>query len=252
MRHHARGAAFVTGVAALVALGACQRSGEESTTPAATDATPAAAPAPAPAAPPSTPGDEGPPEGVLRAYVWECDGGVTLRVRNLYRENAVSIELHEGARKLPQVASASGAKYADGTVTFWSKGGTATFERKGSPAINCTEARARSLLADAKLRGITYRAQGNEPGWLVEVGPGESLTYLADYGQARHAFAGVTRSSGDAPGTVLFAGEHGGQAIRFTLTREPCVDDMSGAEFDHRAVVEFGGSELRGCGTAVQ
>lgn len=252
MRHYARDAMFVAGIAALSVLGACQRSGEESAKSAPTDAASAPAPAPAPATLPSTPGDEGPPEGVLRAYVWDCDGDVTLRVRNLYRENAVSIELHEGARKLPLVVSASGAKYADGTVTFWSKGGTATFERKGSPAINCTEARARSLLADAKLRGITYRAQGNEPGWLVEVGPGESLTYLADYGQERHAFAGVTRSSGDVPGTVVFAGEHGGQAIRVTLAHEACVDDMSGAQFDHRAVVEFGGQELRGCGTAVQ
>lgn len=226
---------------AAVVAGACQREASE--------------PAPPPAAPrvsqlPAAPSDE-PPDGVLRAYVWECDDGQTLRVRNLYRENAVSIELHEGARRLPLVTSASGAKYADETVSFWSKGGTATFERKGHPAINCTEARAKSLLADAKLRGVAYRAQGNEPGWLVEVGPGSSLLYLANYGQERHEFDSVTTSD-DGAGALTISGEHDGQPIEVTLVREPCADDMSGAEFDHRAVVEFEGRELRGCGTAVR
>ncbi len=236
MRHFARGV-LVSLLSTLAALAACQRTSEES--------------ARQPAAPAPVPGDEAPPEGVLRAYVWECDDGRTLKVRNLYRENAVSVELHEGARKLSQVTSASGAKYADATVSFWSKGGTATFERNGSPAINCTESRAKSLLADAKLRGVAYRAQGNEPGWLVEAGPGTSLTYVADYGQARHEFNPVARS-GDGARAVVFTGEHDGRAIKVTLTRETCADDMSGAEFDHTAVVEFDGQELRGCAAALQ
>lgn len=226
---------------AAVVVAACQREGGEPSPP---RAAPVESQLPAPQS-------DGPPEGALRAYVWECDDGQTLRVRNLYRENAVSIKLHEGARKLPLVASASGAKYADATLAFWSKGGTATLERTGSPAINCTEARAKSLLADARLRGVIYRAQGNEPGWLVEVGPGSSLLYLANYGEVRHEFDPVVKSD-DGAGRLTFTGEHGGQLIEVTLEREPCADDMSGAEFDHRAVVNFAGQELRGCGTAVQ
>lgn len=226
---------------AVVVIAACQRESNEPSPP---------PPAPAQSQPRAPQADD-PPEGVLRAYVWECDDGQTLRVRNLYREDAVSIELHEGARKLPLVASASGAKYADETLAFWSKGGTATLERKGSPAINCTEARAKSLLADAKLRDVTYRAQGNEPGWLVEVGPGASLLYLANYGQERHEFDPVATSD-DSAGRLTFTGEHGGQPIEVTLEREHCADDMSGADFDYRAVVRFAGQELRGCGTVVQ
>ena len=240
MRRIAWRVAHLPLLAALVTIAACERTGPE------------AAPTSVPAAPVALPDDETPPEGVLRAYVWECDGGVTLRVRNLYREDAVSIELHEGARKLPRVVSASGAKYADDSVTFWSKGGTATFEREGSPAIHCSEARAKSLRADARLRGVTYRAQGNEPGWLVEIGPGTSLVLVADYGQERHEFDGITRSDEDGRSTVVFSGAQGPDAIKVTLVRETCRDDMSGEEFDHRAVVEFAGRELRGCGTALQ
>lgn len=236
---------------ALLALAACQRTDNAARQ--GTSGEPAAAqPAAASAAPaPAQPG-EAPAEGVLRAYVWECDGGLTLNVRNLYRENAVSVELHEGARKLPLVASASGAKYADETITFWSKGGTATFERKGSPAVRCTEARAKSLLADARLRGVAYRALGNEPGWLVEIGPGTSLSYLAGYGQTHHEFDDVTRSGDDAAGAIVFAGAQGQETIRVTLKRETCIDDMSGEEFAYRALVEFAGKELRGCAAALR
>jgi putative lipoprotein len=99
---------------------------------------------------------------------------------------------------------------------------------------------------------VTYRARGNEPGWLVEVGPGTSLTYLADYGQERHEFDGITRGGEDSAGTIVFSGGSGTETIRLALRPETCYDDMSGEEFDHQAVVEFAGKELRGCGTALQ
>ena len=49
---------------------------------------------------------------------WECDGGMALTTKYLPRDHAISLGLHEGERKLPQVASASGEKYQDGPITF--------------------------------------------------------------------------------------------------------------------------------------
>ena len=154
-------------LAVALSLAACQRAAEP---PVAVEAAPPPATESAPAVLP----DDAPPEGVLHAYVWECDDGLTLDVRNLFREDAVTIALHEGERKLPRVVSASGAKYADETITFWTKGGEATFERKGTPPVNCREVRAKSLLADARVRGVAYRGTGNEPGWLVESRAGDA------------------------------------------------------------------------------
>ena len=117
--------ALMAAIAATL-LAACQRKQQPAAT--ATDAAPATTAAPVAAAPaPATPVDEAPPEGVLRAYVWQCDDGHTLKMRNLYRENAIAIDLHEGTRKLPGVPSASGAKYDDGTASFFSKGSEAVF-----------------------------------------------------------------------------------------------------------------------------
>jgi len=230
---------------ALLSLAACQRAAEPPTT---IEATPPPAAEPAPTALP----DDAPPEGVLHAYVWECDGDLTLDVRNLFREDAVTIALHEGERKLPLVVSASGAKYADETITFWTKGNEATFERKGTPPVNCREVRVKSLLADARVRGVTYRGTGNEPGWMVEIGPATRLLFVTNFGEERHEFGDVSARDGDSTGVTVFTARHGDQEIEVTVAREACIDDMSGAELDHRMVVEFAGQTLRGCAAAVR
>ena len=68
---------------------------------------------------------------------WECDGGVVLTTKYLPRDRAISLGLHEGERKLPQVASGSGEKYQEGPITFWRKGGEAIYERTPAPQIEC-------------------------------------------------------------------------------------------------------------------
>jgi uncharacterized membrane protein len=248
-------------LAALPTLTSCQRGPGDATAPvneaqppppSARTAPPVAeseAPTPAQAAPS---GDVPPPEGVLRAYVWDCDGGLKLRMKNLYREAAITLEMHEGARKLPQVISASGAKYSDGSLTFWTKGATATFERQGSVPVNCREARAESLLADARERGVRYRGSGNEPGWTLEIGPGQRIVYTGEYGQERHEFDAAAERAGDEAGALVYVAGDGADRIEVTVVRQACADDMSGAGFDHRMVVQYGGMTYRGCATQLR
>jgi putative lipoprotein len=238
-------------LAALATLAGCNRASEEAAAPVVVEPPTAAEPqAAAPTAAPAA--DDAPPEGVLRAYVWDCDGGLTLNMKNLYREGAITLDMHEGPRKLPQVVSASGAKYSDGSITFWTKGGTATFERAGSAPVECRELRARSLVADARERGVRYRGTGNEPGWMVEIGPGTRLTYVTLYGEERHEFANVTERDGEQTDVRVFIADTDEGPFTVTVAREACQDDMSGDEFDHRMVVEWSGETRRGCATAVQ
>lgn len=77
------------------------------------------------------------PEGVSLYYSWDCDGGLHLVMKNLIQDRAISLETHEGSRKLPQAASASGVRYTDGTITFWTKGDTATYQRDSGDLLNC-------------------------------------------------------------------------------------------------------------------
>jgi membrane-bound inhibitor of C-type lysozyme len=232
-----------TGVA-LIAASGCQRKeapASETTADAKPAASvPAAAPAPTPAA------DEV-PAGVLRAYVWQCADGQTLVMRNLFREKAIAIDFHDGTRRLDQTVSASGVRYADNVVVFWTKGGTATLERQGAPTVQCEERRAASLSEDARVRGVVYRALGNEPGWVLEIGPSSKLSWTTNFGQDRYDFEQAQATT--APdGVTVYTAQNEAVAIKATVKAERCVDDGE-VEFDHVVTVESGGQTLRGCGT---
>ena len=236
--------------AGMVTTSGCQRTGEEraaAPAEAPAEATPPAAAAePPPAA--AAPTDAAPEPEVLLAYVWQCDGGLTLRMKNLLRDDAVTVDLHEGARKLPRVESASGAKYSDGSTTFWNKGEAATWERAGT-AVDCRLDRHQSLLADARERGVVYRGTGNEPGWHAEVGRDGHLLFVTQYGQERHEFAKSQLTESAEHGIRVYQADLGEQRLRITVSKEPCTDDMSGQAFDHRIVVKHGGQTYNGCAT---
>jgi putative lipoprotein len=228
-------------VLAVCGLAACQRQ------PPAAPAVATPEPAAAPAAAPAVAADDELPTGVLRAYVWECADGQTLVMRNLFREKAVAIDFHDGTRRLDQAISASGAKYADAVATFWIKGSTATLERQGTAPVQCEERRAASLREDARVRGVVYRALGNEPGWVLEVGPASRLSWTTNWGQDRFDFEQAQATT--APdGATVYTAQQGDVSIRASIKAGRCVDDGE-VEFDHVVTVESGGQTLRGCGT---
>jgi uncharacterized membrane protein len=184
----------------------------------------------------------------LRAYYWQCEDGLEFVMKNLWRENAVTLELHEGSRRLERVPSASGAKYTDQSIEFWTKGSAGTFEHEPAAPVKCAETRARSLVEDARARGVVFRGRGNEPGWTVELGPAGALVLETNYGAERQAFANAT-ASGDVSVGRKYGAEQDGQRIEVTVRQESCQDDMSGEAFDHSFRVTSGDAKLQGCGT---
>lgn len=231
---------------ALLASTACSRKEPPATAAVTAPATPAT-PAPTAAVPaPATTSDEV-PAGALRAYVWQCQDGQQLVMRNLFREQAIAIDFHDGTRRLEQTAAASGARYADNVVVFWTKGSAATLERQGSPAVPCEERRAESLREDARLRGVVYRALGNEPGWVLEAGPAGRLSWSTNYGQDQYLFEAAQQTN-SADGAVEYSASTDGHALKATVRPGTCTDDGD-VEFDHRASIEFDGQAYEGCGS---
>jgi uncharacterized membrane protein len=258
MRSTADLASLVLLAASVSALCTCGRpAGDEARVedpaPAASAAPPAATGEALPGAtdPGPTPPLPGTAEDVPGIQVWQCDDGGVLRLRNLPRDEAISIERHEGARKLALVPGGSGAKYSDGSLTFWSKGGTARFERPGAAAVECHLDRRQSLFADARARGVRYRGTGNEPGWFAEVAGDGRLLFVTAYGEERHEFA-HSQASGSAQQAVwVYQAQAGEDRLCITVSREACADDMSGESFDHRMVVKYAGRTYPGCATAL-
>lgn len=186
-----------------------------------------------------------PPAGALRAYVWYCADGQKLVMRNLFREQAIAIDFHDGTRRLDQTASASGTRYADAVAVFWTKGSSATLERQGTPAVKCDERRSESLVEDARARGVNFRGLGNEPGWVLEIGPAGRISWTTNYGELRYDFE--QSQSTTAAGTATFTAQQGTNAIKASVKAERCVD-AGEIEFTHSATVEFEGQTYRGCG----
>jgi membrane-bound inhibitor of C-type lysozyme len=242
---------FALGVTALLfGAAGCQR--KPPPTPDAGGTPEVAAPAAPPAAPPLPATDNAsdePPAGTLRAYVWYCADGQKLVMRNLFRERAVAIDFHDGTRRLDQTISASGVRYADAVTVFWAKGSAATLERQGAPAVKCDERRAESLVEDARARGVTFRAVGNEPGWVLEIGPSGRISWTTNYGELRYDFE---QSQQTTTGEVTtYTAQQGTNSIKATVQAERCVDDGD-VEYDHVATVEFEGQSYRGCGLALK
>jgi membrane-bound inhibitor of C-type lysozyme len=69
-----------------------------------------------------------PPSG-KKNVVFHCPHGETIKAT--FRNETVAVILPDGTKAiLPQVISASGARYSDGSTTLWNKGNT-VFIMKG-------------------------------------------------------------------------------------------------------------------------
>jgi len=178
---------------------------------------------------------------------WNCAGMEFEAAFDTVGER-VDLALPEGTLSLPQAVVASGARYVDHRGNeFWTKGNTATLRRAGAEPLDCLRTDAPSPWDEAKTRGVHFRAVGNEPGWLVEVGAGETPPLHAelDYGERRFDLAKVQMLSG----LLGYAGATtDGARVRLVLEREQCNDGMSDATYPVSAQFEVGDRTYRGCG----
>lgn len=100
----------------------------------------------------------------------------------------------------------------------------------------------------AKLRGVAFRAVGQEPGWLLEIINGEEILLVMDYGQERLSFPYVEAREDKAARKSVFQMEPDTSVL---IEGKPCVDSMSGESFQTTVIVTLEGRNLKGCGRAL-
>jgi putative lipoprotein len=188
----------------------------------------------------------------LQAYVWQCADGSTINTRNISSPPAIALQSGNETRTLSQVRSASGARYQDATMQFWNKGNTATFERPSAAAIECREIRSKSLLEDARVRGVTFRGIGNEPGWLLEIGPASRLMFEDGYGSMRVIFQSLPPRTDSPSGITVHESTSSAQQLKVTLRRQTCADTMSDETYPYSVDIEIDGMKRRGCGLSLR
>ena len=185
---------------------------------------------------------------VLGAHVYDCQG--LHVVTESQKTGALYLFLPEGTLDLPQVPSASGAQYSDGTVVFWTKGPEAMLDRGDGERLNCTENRRESVIEDAKFRGVDYWATGNEPGWRLELGP-DMMLLVTNYGADEFDFPTPDPLVDSVARRTVYEVEAAGHSLRVEIRGTECFDDMSGERFETTVLLELDGKTYRGCGLAL-
>jgi uncharacterized membrane protein len=119
----------------------------------------------------------------------------------------------------------------------------------GSEPETEEELAARDVWHAAKLRGVAFRAIGQEPGWLLEMSTGDKILLVTDYGQTKTEYAYVEPEVFQAQRKSIFKVK----PEEFTVTIEGinCTDSMSGENFEVSVTIELNGKRLKGCGRAL-
>jgi uncharacterized membrane protein len=100
----------------------------------------------------------------------------------------------------------------------------------------------------AKLRGVAFRAIGQEPGWLLEIKNGEEILVVTNYGQKRKRFPYVDSREDRAARKTVFQVDANTSVL---IEGKPCSDSMSAESFDTSVTVTLGEQVFKGCGRAL-
>jgi uncharacterized membrane protein len=101
----------------------------------------------------------------------------------------------------------------------------------------------------AKLRGVAFRAVGQEPGWLLEITNGVEILLVTEYGSTRTSMPYVE--------PIVYQEERRTQYVLeayntiVEIRGERCTDVMSGEEFEVTVTIKQTDKELQGCGRAL-
>lgn len=205
-------------------------------TPVADDALPAVAAA-----------DPLPP--MVEAFAWDCDDGSMVVSEIDGETDDLWLFLPNETVSLAHLPAASGVKYGNDAISFWSKGDEAILETDGVTR-KCTVNRFRSNLESIKLSGGDFWAIGNEPAWTLVIYP-DWLVLTTGYEGQRHEVEITDRSKDRGAQPYVFRGAAGDRDLAVELRAGPCFDSMSGEEFETAVEIDFGEQHLIGCGRAL-
>lgn len=197
-------------------------------------------------------------ETALGSYETAAAEGFTfasegLRLVAHFADEEATIVLSDGRTfVLPQAISASGARFTDGDTEFWNKGDEAYVQLDGqSHTVRIVDPET-DVWERARREGVTFRAVGQEPGWLVEIVEGRTIRLLLDYGLTElttplgsletHLITGTRTYRTLAPWSPV--------PLAVTIENKVCYDGMSGEGFTSTVYVQLDGSPdtLVGCG----
>ncbi|MCG5516054.1 MULTISPECIES: META domain-containing protein [unclassified Ectothiorhodospira] len=167
--------------------------------------------------------------------LWDC-GGIPVITR--FRGESLELVMDNHIHQLQAERAASGARYAGSVngspVSFWNRGDEAVLTLDDETRLDCHVTRP-----------PTYRAQGNEPGWRVDIGP-ERLELSMDYGQ-RTLTLPTPDVTMEGP-SALYAASTDEGPLDIRIEPGLCRDTMTGMSYPDQVSLTWGEARVKGCG----
>ena len=111
------------------------------------------------------------------------------------------------------------------------------------------ELAARDVWHAAKLRGVAFRAIGQEPGWLLEMTTGDKILLVTNTGQTITEYPYVEPEVFQTQRKSIFSVKPG--ELTVTIEGVKCRDTMSDEVFEVSVFIVLNGRQLNGCGRAL-
>lgn len=183
-----------------------------------------------------------------KTYVYDCENNFSL-VARLDNPERLWVFFPSKTQQFDRAPSASGEKFTHADNWLWFKGQDLMVNFQDTQYKACKSQPQKAVWEHAKLSGVSYRAVGNEPGWVLEITQGEQLVYVGDYGANTIHFPFQEPSLSETQ--TRYVAQNGEQRIEVTISRGSCVDSMSGQAFNSSVNLVLNNKTLQGCGRAL-
>lgn len=194
------------------------------------------------------------PAARIKTYSYLCEGEDKTIVVTIdgERGHLFSYQLSQAIEREPELDAFSGSDvlYKPDNPPDLAPGQTAEITIKGVKHKNCKNNPRAAVWEAAKLRGVDYRALGQEPPWQLEISSSGFLL-VTGYGENRVEFPYAEPQVNQAGRTTSYILQLDGNIIDITIRGEKCSDSMSGETFNSKVEVSWRGETLHGCGRAL-
>jgi len=190
-----------------------------------------------------------------RTYVYSCDGTDTSIVVTLSGNHGhlFSKQASQAIQRDEESVAFVGADvyYLPDQSSHLAAGQSAQIIVRGKELGKCQNDPRAAVWEAAKLRGVSYRAVGQEPPWVLDIDREDGFLISVGYEGNKARLPYTEPESNASQKITRYRSEIDDDHVLITIKGEPCYDSMSGEAFSSRVEVEWRGLRLRGCGRAL-
>jgi membrane-bound inhibitor of C-type lysozyme/uncharacterized membrane protein len=183
-----------------------------------------------------------------RIGLYECPtyGDVVVH----YNFGEVTLILKNETYVLPQTVAASGTKFSDQGNLFWEKTPEAMVALGGKLQETCKSDPDRAAWVDAWRRGVSFRGQGTDPAWWVDILDGDHITLGLDDGT--YLVHGPAEQPTLEKGSRVYHSDSDEGKLTVTIAPLKCKIDNEPGEYPSTVTVTLRDTSYEGCGEAAE